>query len=89
MRRLSAQPLRERIPYRFTMTMHTKASRRLGARPGRDAVDQTATDSRYCEYVSSVKRHLYNQAWIERLATELSSPDGFLAATGIDPQPKE
>lgn len=77
-----------RIPYRFTMTMHTEASRRLGARPRRGQVDQAATDPRYCEYVTSVKRHLYNQAWIDRLVGELSTPEGFRAATGADPQPK-
>ena len=77
----------DRIPYRFTMTMHTAASRQLGARPGRDA-DQTATDARYCEFVTSVKRHLYNEAWINRLVDELSTPDGFRAATGCEPTPR-
>jgi hypothetical protein len=75
----------DRIPYRFTMTMHTAASRRLKIRPPKGA-DETAPDARYCEYVSSVKRHLYNQAWVERLVSELSSPHGFRAATGTDPQ---
>lgn len=75
--------VQQRIPYRFTMPMHAEASRRLGARPARDAPDQTATDLRYCEYVTSLKRHLYNEAWIKRLVTELSSPEGFLAATGV------
>ena len=76
----------DRIPYRFTMTMHTAASRSLKARPPKDAADQTATDPRYCEYVGSVKRHLYNQAWIDRLASELSTPDGFRAVTGAEPE---
>jgi hypothetical protein len=75
----------DRIPWKFTMTMHTAASRNLKARPARDSADQTATDPRYCEYVGSVKRHLYNQAWIDRLATELSTAEGFRAATGVDP----
>lgn len=80
--------VQDRIPYRFTMTMHTKAARQLKARPAKEAVDQTATDARYCEYVGSVKRHLYNQAWIDRLVAELSTADGFRGATGVDPQPR-
>ncbi len=74
----------DRIPYRFTMPMHTAASRQLGARPASDG-DQAKTDARYCEYVTSVKRHLYNNAWINRLVDELSTPDGFRATTGFEP----
>jgi hypothetical protein len=77
----------DRIPYRFTVTMHTAATRGLKIRPPKGAADETTTDARYCEYVGSVKRHLYNRAWVERLVSELSSPDGFRAATGMDPQP--
>ena len=78
------EAVRDRIPYRFTVTMHTAATRSLKIRLPKGAADETATDARYCEYVGSVKRHLYNQAWVERLVSELSSPDGFRAATGID-----
>jgi len=78
----------DRIPYRFTMTMHTAVSRNLKARPAKDAADQTATDARYCEYVGSVKRHLYNQAWIERLVGELFTPERFRAATGVEAEPR-
>lgn len=83
------ESVRDRIPFKFTITMHTAASRQLKARPPKDAENQTATDIRYCEYVSSVKRHLYNQAWIDLLIAELSTTDGFRAATGVDPSPRE
>ncbi len=83
------EAVRDRIPYRFTMPMHTAASRNLKARPPGDAVDQTATDPRYCEYVGSVKRHLYNQAWIGRLVAELSTAEGFRAATGAGAVPRD
>lgn len=74
----------DQIPYRFTVTMHTAAARNLKVRPERGAADETVTDPRYCEWVGSVKRHLYNQAWVERLVRELSTPEGFQAATGVD-----
>lgn len=77
----------DRIPYRFTMRMHTVAARKLKARPAADE-DQTATDARYCEYVTSVKRHLYSQAWIDRLVDELSTEDGFRRAINEAPEPR-
>jgi hypothetical protein len=83
------EAVQDRIPFRFTVNMHTAASRHLGVRPASSKGDQTATDARYCEYVTSVKRHLYNQAWIDRLVTELSTRGGFEAATGFEPQPRE
>jgi len=78
----------DRIPYRFTVRMHALAARRLKARPEKGA-DQTATDPRYCEYVTSVKRHLYSQGWIDRLADELSTESGFREAIGEDPSPRD
>ena len=74
----------DQIPYRFTVTMHTVAARNLKVRPEKGASDETITDPRYCEWVGSVKRHLYNQAWVDRLISELSTPEGFRAATGVD-----
>ena len=77
----------DRISYRFTMRMHTVAARKLKARPPADG-DQTATDPRYCEYVTSVKRHLYSQAWVDRLVDELSTEEGFRRAVGECPVPR-
>jgi hypothetical protein len=78
----------DRIPFTFKMLMHTTASRNLKVRPQKDAEDETATDIRYCEYVTSVKRYLYSQAWVDRLADELSTPEGFLETTGFTAQPR-
>lgn len=74
-----------RIPYRFTVTMHTEATYRLGvrSRPGDGGPEKV--DATYCEYVSSVKRHLYNRDWVERLVRELSDAETFEAATGRSP----
>ena len=77
----------DRISYRFTMRMHTVAARKLKARPPADE-DQTATDPRYCEYVTSVKRHLYSQAWVDRLVDELSTEEGFRRVIGEGAVPR-
>lgn len=78
----------DRIPYRFTVTMHTAAARNLKVRPAKGAADETVTDPRYCEWVGSVKRHLYNQAWVDRLVSELSTSEGFRTATSVDAAPR-
>lgn len=71
-----------RINYRFTVNMHTAATYSLGAR-FRDDLDRC--DPSYCEYVSSVKRHLYNQAWVDRLVRELSDEIRFQEVTATRP----
>jgi hypothetical protein len=40
--------VQDRIPFRFTVNMHTAASRKLKARPTSNIGDQAATDPRYC-----------------------------------------
>lgn len=78
----------DRIPFRFNTRLHALAARRLGARPAADE-DQTATDPQYCEYVTSVKRHRYSAAWVDRLVSELSTADGFRAILGEEARPRE
>jgi hypothetical protein len=41
----------------------------------------------YAEYITSFKRYLYTQAWIDRLVKECETPEGFEATTGRPPQP--
>ncbi|HVL38854.1 MAG TPA: DUF3644 domain-containing protein [Fimbriimonadaceae bacterium] len=78
----------ERISFRFNANQHAVAARALKVRPPKDG-DQEATDLRYCEYVGAVKRHLYNEAWVNRLVEELSTAEGFKRVVGVDPTPKE
>ena len=79
----------EEIPYRFTTWSHTQATRRLKVRPCPGDGDPADTDLRYCEYVQAAKLHLYNQAWIDRLISELATEDGYRDAVGRDPVAKE
>ena len=78
--------VQERTGYRFNTNLHAEAARRLGARPARGEPDATV-DIRLAEWISAHKRHLYTQAWIDLLAEKLSTPEGFLAATGKHPVP--
>jgi hypothetical protein len=79
--------VQRRIRFRFTTAMHTEATRSLGVRARPEQGGPDKVDERYCEYVSSVKRHLYNKDWVERLVSELSDPDRFEVVTGRTPIP--
>jgi hypothetical protein len=75
------EAVQARIPYRFTVNMHTEATYRLKAR-SRPGSGESKVKEDYCEYVSSVKRHLYNQAWVDLLVERLATPDDFERTTG-------
>lgn len=76
--------IEEQIPYRFNSTDHAEAGRFFRIRPPRGEPDQSL-DEEYCEYISAVKRYLYNDKWIDRLIGQLSTPEGFREATGREP----
>jgi hypothetical protein len=78
----------ERTGWRFDTNLHAEAARRLGARPPRGEPERTV-DLRWAEYISAHKRHLYTPAWVEHLAHQFSSADGFEAATGKAPRTRE
>ena len=80
--------VQERTGYCFNTNLHAVAARRLGARPRRGEPDATI-DIRLAEWISAHKRHLYTQAWIDLLSKKLSTPEGFLEATGKYPVPTD
>jgi hypothetical protein len=77
----AVEAVQARIPYRFTVNMHTEATYRLKVRASPGSGDSKVNEN-YCEYVSSVKRHLYNQAWVDLLVERLATPDEFERTTG-------
>lgn len=67
-----------RIPFCFTVNMHASVTYALKVR---FKGDLERCDPSCCEYVSSLKRHLYNRSWVERLVVELSDASRFEALT--------
>jgi hypothetical protein len=61
-----------RTPFKLTAPQHADAARRLGVRPPKGEADRTV-DIRYAEYITSSKRYLYSQSWIDRLVVALSA----------------
>lgn len=80
--------VQRRTGYKFNTTQHAEAARRLGARPPRGEVDKTK-NLRFAEYITSFKRFLYSQAWIDELVGELQDPEDFERITGKPPRPLE
>ena len=74
--------VKARIPFHFTVPNHTEATYRLGVRSRPADGGPEKVDPQYCEYVSSVKRHLYNKDWVERLIAELSDAESYERAVG-------
>lgn len=79
--------VQRRTGYRFHTGLHAEAARRLGARPASGEDDRTV-DIRYAEYITSFKRYLYSQAWIDYLVDKCSSLEGFAEATGRNAAPR-
>ena len=73
--------VRHRVGFRFTISMHVTVGRALGVRPPQGHPEATL-DARYAEYIEKLRRHLYSQAWIDRLASELANPERFAELTG-------
>lgn len=77
-----------RIPFRFSTRAHTAATYALGLREKAEQQSSASyTDTRYCEWVSAVKRYLYNELWVERLVAELQDADRFKQLTGFEAKP--
>ncbi len=76
--------VQRRTGYKFHVNLHAQVSRTLGIRPGPGEPESTL-DIKYAEYITSFKRYLYSQAWIDLLADTLSTPEGFTDLTGVPP----
>ncbi|MCY4037556.1 MAG: hypothetical protein OXF64_08915 [bacterium] len=59
-----------RTGHKLNTNEHAHLSRELGVRPGRDEPDKTLNIG-YAEYITSFKRYLYSQAWVDLLVDRL------------------
>lgn len=78
------QEVSRRTGFKFHSGLHAEASRRLGIRPPAGEEDRTL-ELRYAEYITSFKRYLYSQAWIDLLVEKLGTAEGFKEWTGREP----
>lgn len=78
------EEVQRRTGFKLNSQLHVAAARHLGARPPAGDDDKTV-DLRLAEYITSFKRYLYSQAWVDALVTQLSTSNGFREATGKNP----
>ena len=76
--------VQRRTGCKLNTIQHAQVSRALGVRPGRGEPDATLS-IKYAEYITSFKRYLYSQAWIDLLVEKLSIPERFADVTGVAP----
>jgi hypothetical protein len=81
--------VKNRLPYDFTQYHHTQAWKYFKVRPKSGAENPGKTDDKYCVYDKPHKDYLYTDAWIKRLASELSEVDSFRTITGTEPKTKK
>ena len=82
------EEFQRRTGWKLNTSQHAEAARTLGARPPRAQPDQTV-DLRFAEYITSFKRYLYSQVWIDELVRELQDPSDFERITGKSPKSHE
>lgn len=73
--------VQRRTGFRFHHYHNVDAARRLGVRSAKGD-DEKTLDLQYVEYITSLKQHLYSQAWIDLLVARCSTPEGFEETTG-------
>lgn len=78
------EEFQRRTGFKLNSQLHAAAARHLGARPPATEDDRTV-DLRLAEYITSFKRYLYSQAWVDLLVDRLSTRDGFFDATDKEP----
>ena len=76
--------VQRRTGHKLNTNQHAQLSRTLGVRADHGEPDRTL-DIKYAEYITSFKRYLYSQAWIDLLVDKLSTPEDFEALTGVPP----
>lgn len=67
--------VKRRTSHKLNTNEHARLSRELGVRPGRGEPDKTL-NIKYAEYITSFKRYLYSQAWVDLLVEKLARPVG-------------
>lgn len=74
------------VPYVFNMWHHTRlvAHHRLKPDPG----DPAKTDVRYCLYDRPWRKHVYTQAWVQKLIEDYGTPEQLAAVVGKAPPRK-
>jgi Domain of unknown function (DUF3644) len=78
--------LEDRLPFQVNMATHTDAWKHFKVRPSTKDSQPEHTRSEYCIYDGVHRDYVYTQAWVEKLASELSTEDGYENVIGRKPR---
>lgn len=83
----ASRKIQERIPFRFSVHSHfPKAWRALIARPAGKTDNPERTRADFCVYDRPHRDYLYTEAFVDKVAKECASEEGFVQLTGIAPE---
>ena len=80
--------LKVKLPWKVSMAVHTRAWRHFVVRPKSGDPAPEKTDPRYCVYDDVHEDYLYTDAWVSKLAGDLSDAATFQQITGQAPRQK-
>lgn len=82
------EQVQQKLPFRLTMNAHTAAWRHYKVRPSSRSAHPENTNSVYSVFDEAHGDYLYTRAWIEKLALDLSTQEGYKTVIGRDPIPE-
>jgi hypothetical protein len=82
----AAKKVQDRIPFKFSVHSHfRRAWRALEVRPPGGDPNPERTRSEFCVYDRPHQDYLYTQAFVDKVATKISTDEGFRELLGLDP----
>lgn len=79
------EELSKRLPFKVTMTTHTRAWKHYGVRPLSGDPNPARTTPKFCVYDELARSYGYTTQWLEFLSEELADENKFRAVTGNAP----
>lgn len=81
--------LEECVPFKLTITTHTRAWKYYEVRPRTGTDQPEKTKPQYCVYDQLMGAYGYTEAWVRYLCRKLSDEIEYKKVTGQQPKPKE
>jgi hypothetical protein len=79
------EAVKDRTAFQFNMSHFVAGWKKTGCRPATNAPNPERTIAKYCVYDEPHRDYVYRQAFVEKLAREASTEDGFRAFYGKPP----
>lgn len=79
--------VQKRVPYRFTVTVHTAMWKKFALHPSKwQEPDGGPTVQQYCVAIEPTRSYVFTQAWVERIVREIGTVEKFEYLLGHTPK---